>query len=73
MNKDIKRIKEQADVVADVLQLVGTCVKAVGETLDRWPKNDQQDAIDNCADWKELDEKDPLGASQPCPEEPNNE
>jgi hypothetical protein len=39
MNNEMKRIKKQAEVVADVFQIIGGAIKAVSETIEHWPND----------------------------------
>jgi hypothetical protein len=41
MNNEMKRIKKQAEVVADVFQIIGGAIKAVSDTMEQWPDDNK--------------------------------
>ena len=56
MNDEMKRIKKQAEVVADVFQIIGGAIKAVSDTIQQWP-NDNKPALETNNDKKEIEVK----------------
>jgi hypothetical protein len=55
MNDEMKRIKKQAEVVADVFQIIGGAIKAVSDTIEQWPDN--KPPVDALIDKKAIETK----------------